>query len=461
MISPLRLFGASRLGFIRIKNEVHQLLLLGLPIVLTQLAQSSMGFVDTLIAGQYSSLDLAAVGLGSSIWLPIFLASSGILMATTPLVAHSTGRDQGQKITSILIQGVWVVAILSIISVSLIYKGDTILNLMEVDSALTDTTLSYLHAIVWGFPAMILYQLIRSYFEGLGKTRPAMYIACIGLLLNIPLNYIFVFGKLGFPEMGAAGCGLASAIVMWITLALGVYLLVKSETLKIPKVEKLIWFNPHELIQYLKLGIPIGFSILIEITMFCVIALLLAPLGTTIVAAHQITMTFTGLVFMIPLSLSIACTIRIGQQLGASKAEEAKLSVKVSMGLATVFAVLTSLMIALFSENIASLFTSETPLIVLASNLLLIAALFEISDGLQVTAAGALRGYKDTSVPLLIVFIAYWLIGLPLGYLLALTDILIPRLGAAGFWYGLVVGLSVSALLLITRLKSVARRELA
>lgn len=447
--------------FLRIKQEAHQLLMLGLPIIFTQLAQSSMGFIDTLVAGQYNSLDLAAVALGSSIWLPIFLASSGILMATTPLVAHAIGSEQNQKIASILSQGLWVVLFLAILSVVLITHADTVLHVLDVDELLSNKTMDYLGAIVWGFPAMILYQLLRSYFEGLGKTRPAMYIAGLGLLLNIPLNYILVFGKFGFPELGAAGCGWASAIVMWVMLALGVTLLLKSATLKVPKHAGFIWFHLTEFLQYLKLGIPIGFSILIEVTMFCVIALLLAPLGTTIVAAHQITMTFTGLVFMIPLSLSMASTIRIGQKLGANQPHDAKLAAQVTMGLATLFAIVTSVLIAIFSENIASIFTPEAPLIAMASNLLLIAALFEISDGLQVTAAGALRGYKDTTVPLIIVVVAYWVIGLPLGYLLALTDLIIPRLGAAGFWYGLVAGLSVSALLLIMRLKHVSHRALA
>ncbi|WP_293267594.1 MATE family efflux transporter [Neptunomonas sp.] len=438
-------------------KEVKILLALGFPIMLTQLAQASMGFVDTLIAGQYSTLDLAAVALGSSIWLPIYLAATGILMATTPLVAFASGSQTTHGVLSIFRQGLWVALALGILSVLILNSTTWILDFMRVEPSLATKTKEYLHAISWGFPALLLYQLLRSYFEGLGKTRPAMRIAFLALLLNIPLNYIFVFGKMGFPELGAAGCGWASALVMWVMLALGTTAIKRNPQLKLPEETEPCWIDFHALFNYLKLGIPMGFAILIETSMFSVIALLLAPLGTLVVAAHQITMTFSGLIFMIPLSIAMACTIRIGQLTGAKKPKEAWFSAKAGILVTTSIALLTSVVIWLLATHIAQIFTTEQYLIELAASLLLIAALFEISDALQVTAAGALRGYKDTTIPLVIVFIAYWVIGLPLGYVLSLTDIILPAMGAAGFWYGLVIGLSVSAILLMIRLRRVAK----
>ncbi|SFG11981.1 MATE family efflux transporter [Neptunomonas qingdaonensis] len=425
--------------------------------MLTQIAQASMGFVDTLIAGQYNTLDLAAVALGSSIWLPIYLAATGILMATTPLVAFAMGSKQPETVLSIFKQGIWVAATLGVISVILLNSATWVFEVMKVEEPLALKAQEYLYAISWGFPALMFYQLHRSYFEGLGQTRPAMHIALLALLLNIPLNYLFVFGKMGFPELGAAGCGWASALVMWLMLACSRVALKKSPQLRLPNALHSHWFDAPALLSYLKLGVPMGFAILIETSMFCVIALLLAPLGTLVVAAHQITMTLSGLVFMIPLSMAMACTIRIGQLSGAAEHENAWFSAKSSLLITTSIAVLTSISILLFARYIAYIFTSEQQLIELAVSLLLIAALFGISDALQVTAAGALRGYKDTSIPLLIVFIAYWIIGLPLGYVVALTDLIIPALGAAGFWYGLVIGLSVSAALLLIRLRRVAQ----
>ncbi|WP_028470438.1 MATE family efflux transporter [Neptunomonas japonica] len=437
--------------------EVKALLALGFPIMLTQIAQASMGFVDTLVAGQYSTLDLAAVALGSSIWLPIYLAATGILMATTPLVAFASGSKTTNGVLSIFRQGIWVAITLGIISVFILNSTTWILDFMRVEASLAAKTQEYLQAISWGFPALLLYQLLRSYFEGLGKTRPAMRIAFLALVLNIPLNYLFVFGKLGFPELGAAGCGWASALVMWVMLACGLAAIQRNPLLQLPNETNPRWLDIQELLNYLKLGIPMGFAILIETSMFSVIALLLAPLGTLVVSAHQITMTFSGLIFMIPLSIAMACTIRVGQLSGANEPKSAWFSAKVAVLVTTSIALFTSITIWLLATNIAQIFTSEPYLIELAASLLLIAALFEISDALQVTAAGALRGYKDTSIPLLIVFIAYWVIGLPLGYILGLTDLLLPAMGAAGFWYGLLIGLSVSAVLLIVRLKRVAQ----
>ncbi len=441
------------------RHEIKQLLALGSPIIVTQLAQAAMGFVDTLVAGQYSTLDLAAVALGSSIWLPLFLTCTGLLMATTPLVAHATGAGQLQSIVTFFRQGLWISLLCGIGCVAFLFSADWILNVMSVEQDLAAKTMEYLKAIAWGFPALLLYQLLRSYFEGLGKTRPAMHIALFALLANIPLNYIFVFGKLGFPEMGAAGCSWASAAVMWMMLALGWAVMHYKTQLHLPRFT-LPWIDLRAFGQFLRLGIPMGISILIESSMFSVIALLLAPSGVLIVASHQITMTFTGLIFMIPLSLAIACTIRVGQMNGAGNPSAAWFTAKAAMVLTSCIALITSISIWLLARPIAELFTSEAAVISMASSLLLIAALFEISDALQVTAAGALRGYKDTSYPLLIVFIAYWVIGLPLGYILGLTDLLIPAIGAAGFWYGLVIGLSVAALLLIIRLKRVAHRAI-
>lgn len=449
MINLLRLFC----------SESRQLLMLGAPIIITQLAQASIGFVDTLVAGQYATLDLAAVALGFSIWSPLFLTCIGIIMATTPLVAHASGAVEPDKIVTTFRQGLWVALLCSGASIGLLYQADSVLTYLQVDAPLAAKTMNYLHAIAWGFPGILFYQLLRSYFEGLGKTRPAMLIALLALLANIPLNYLLVFGYWGFPELGAVGCGLASALVMWMMLACGLFMLHRCSGLQLPQ-RPARWIDLIALGQFLKLGVPMGIAILIESSMFSVIALLLAPLGTQVVAGHQITITVTGLIFMIPLSLSMACTIRVGQQLGRNAVQGARRSAASAVTLTALIAVLTSIGMWHFAGTIAQLFSDEPAVILLATRLLMIAALFEISDAMQVTAAGALRGYKDTAIPLLFVCTAYWLIGLPLGYTLAMTDYLIPATGAAGFWYGLIVGLTIAALMLAGRLIKVSGRAL-
>jgi MATE family multidrug resistance protein len=438
-------------------KELKHLMVLVLPIMLTQIAQSSMGFVDTLVAGRYSADALAAVALGASFWIPLFLTCTGVMMAATPMVAHEVGAQQKDKIPSIVQAGLWIAMALGVLAFFFLRNVGPILHWMNVPEQLANDTQAYLSAISWGLPAVMSYQLFRAYFEGLGQTRPGLIVALGAAVLNVPLNVIFVFGYFGAPEMGGAGCGVASAVCMWVSviatalmqrysprLALGTSILTRPD-----------W---SQIGQLLKLGLPIGIAIFVETSMFSVIAILLAPSGTVVVAAHQITLTFTSQVFMIPLSFALASTIRIGTFLGAKESAAAWLTAKTVLITSGLVAIVTSTLVWFFAKEIALVFTDNLAVIELAISLLMIAALFEISDALQVTTAGALRGYKDTRVPLYLVCFAYWGIGLPLGYLLALTDTLLPAMGAAGFWYGLLIALSVAAVLLIIRLFRINKR---
>lgn len=413
-----------------------------------------MGFVDTLMAGRYNATDLAAIALGSSIWLPIFLASQGILMAATPLVAHLVGANKEQYSSRTLHQGLIIVICLSLLTIFVLHNCNPILIWMGVEPKLTALTNEYLAAISWGFPALLLYQLIRSYVEGFGKTQPAMKISILGLLCNIPLNYVLIYGELGFPELGGVGCGWASAIVMWLMFFSALIYLIKSPTFK--QINPLAnWSLPQAsaLKAFLKLGLPIGVALLIEVSMFSVIALLLADLGEVMISSHQITLSFTGMIFMLPLSISLALTIRVGHQLGANLPKEARYSAMSGLIITLSTALFSSTLMAIFATPIAALYTTELNIIQIASSLIMVAALFQFSDAIQITCSGALRGYKDTLMPLLLVFIAYWLIGLPSGYILGKTDLIVTPMGPKGFWIGLLIGLTIGAILLLFRLQ--------
>ncbi|WP_255482916.1 MATE family efflux transporter [Marinobacterium marinum] len=441
--------------------EVRYLLRLGWPIMVAQLAQNAMGFVDTLMAARAGTEDLAAIALGSSLWLPVFLALAGILMATTPLVAHLVGAGRDSETRLPLQQAFWVAAGLGLLGVIILRNANPVLDLLQLAPGLQHKTQDYLDAISWGFPAFLFYQVMRSYCEGFGKTHPVMRIAVLGVLCNIPLNYVLIFGKLGLPELGGVGCGYATAVVMWIMLSTAVFYLLKSQHFK-----PLRLFNdwqpprPEQLLQLLKLGVPIGFSLLIEASMFCVLALMLAPYGETVIAANQITISYTGMIFMIPLSIAMALTIRVGQLVGRGEPVEARHAAQTGI-LITLFVALFSCSLSLLlARQITGLYTSSEEILTLATTLISIAAVFQFSDALQVSAAGALRGYKDTSIPLVMVFIAYWLVGLPVGYILGFTDWLRPPLIAAGLWYGLLIGLSVGAVLLSNRLARISRQAI-
>ncbi len=417
-----------------------------------------MGFVDTLMAGRYGSTDLAAVALGSGIWLPLFLASQGLLMATTPTVAHLVGANKENQTRSTLHLGALIAIALSILSIVLLHNASLLLAFMGVEARLAQLTQAYLEAIGWGFPAVLLYQLMRSYIEGFGKTQPAMKISILGLLCNIPLNYILIYGKLGLPEMGGVGCGWATAIVMWIIFFSAVSYLLKSPSFKTIRPLSHWQLAPfQEFVQFIKLGLPIGVALLIEVSMFSVIALLLADLGETIVAAHQITLSFTSLIFMLPLSISLTLTIRVGHNLGADLPQAARHTALTGLCITLILALFSSSLMALFAENIAALYTADRPIIEIATTLLMIAALFQFSDAIQITCSGILRGYKDTTTPLLLVFVAYWIVGLPSGYILGKTSLITQSMGPLGFWIGLLLGLTIGAVLLFTRFLWISR----
>ncbi len=412
-----------------------------------------MGFVDTIMSGHYDSTDLAAVSLGSGIWLPIFLAFQGILIATTPIVAHVVGAGRPTETKAPLHLGALIAAVLTLIAMLLMNNCKGLLELMGVTPQLTAITHDYLKAISWGFPALLFYQLLRSYIEGFGKTKPAMKISIIGLLCNIPLNYLLIYGKFGLPELGGVGCGWATAIVMWVMLFASVAYLFFSPEFK-PLSLFSHWNRPtfKETSIYLKLGLPIGLALLIEVSMFSIIALLLADLGEVMIASHQVTLSFTGLVFMLPLSISMALVIRVGHQLGSGAPNGALFSVKMGLLITLCLATLSSSLMWFFSSEIVQLYTQDNRIIEIASSLIIIAAMFQFSDAIQITSSGALRGYKDTLIPLILIFISYWVIGLPLGYLLAKTELLFPEMGPKGFWIGLLTGLTIGAILLLTRL---------
>lgn len=412
-----------------------------------------MGFVDTVMAGRYNATDLAAVALGSSIWLPIFLACQGLLMATTPLVAHLVGANKTNQTKDTFHQGILIALILCFISILFLNNCDPILNMMGVETELARLTSDYLTAISWGFPALLLYQLIRSYVEGFGRTQPAMKISILGLCCNIPLNYALIYGKFGLPEMGGVGCGWATAIVLWVMCLTAVIYLLKAPTFaQLAPLTQWRWPKGQDLKGFLALGLPIGLALLIEVSMFSVIALLLADLGEVMIASHQITISFTGLIFMLPLSISLALTIRVGHQLGAQNPHGAKFSAYTGLLITLSLALLSSTLMALYSKPIAGLYTSDQLIIEIATLLIIIAALFQFSDAIQITCSGALRGYKDTTVPLFLVFIAYWVVGLPSGYVLGKTDLIYPAMGPKGFWIGLLIGLTIGAILLLSRL---------
>ena len=445
----------------RVRIELRTLLALATPIIIAQLAYTAVGFVDTVMSGRYSARDLAAVALGNSIWVPVFLLMTGILLATTPKVAQRFGAGQHAEIGPLVRQALWLALAVGTLAGGLLWNAEFVLHLMKVDADLIEPTMGYLHGVAFGMPCVALFHVLRCYSDGLGRTRPAMVVGLLGLLANIPLNYVLIYGKLGLSPLGSTGCGWATALAMLFML-LGMLWWIRrapayAATTPLQRFEGPDWTLIKRL---LGIGLPIGIAVFAESSIFAVIALLIGGLGATVVAGHQIALNFASLVFMIPYSIGMAATVRVGQALGRGDPREARFAAGVSIVTALAYACLSATCMLLMLEPIARIYSSAPEVIEVAVALIIYAALFQFSDAIQVTAAGALRGYQDTRATMILTLFAYWGIGLPVGYLLGLTDLLGAASGPAGLWQGLIVGLTCAALMLTLRLKISASRRI-
>ncbi|RLT88830.1 MULTISPECIES: MATE family efflux transporter [unclassified Ketobacter] len=443
------------------RQECRRILLLAMPIVVAQFAQTANGFVDTVMAGRVSPDDLAAVAVGSAIWVPVFLFLVGVMQGLTPFVSQYRGQRSHQAIGGLVQQGLWLALPLGGLGFLLLRNMEPVLSLMEVDNAIRPMIIAYLQGLSWGFPAITLFLALRSLTEGMSFTTPVMVVSLIGLAVNVPVNYVLIYGKLGFPAMGGVGCGWATSIVMWLMLVLMVqYCVIFDRKQETGLFRRFAWPDSVVLKSILKLGLPIGLSIFIEVSLFCVIALFIAAIGAQVVASHQIALNVASMLFMIPLSLSLALTVRVGTNLGMSNAEGVQRSILSGLAIILVIAVVNSSVMILFRTQVAGIYTDDAVVIEMAAGLLLFAALFQISDCLQVSANGVLRGMKDTAWPMLMTILAYWCLGLPVGYILGLTDWVVPAMGARGFWIGLVAGLTAAAIMLSLRVIWRFRRAL-
>ncbi|WP_200286945.1 MATE family efflux transporter [Pantoea ananatis] len=436
-------------------TEARQLLALAIPVILAQVAQTAMGFVDTIMAGAVSATDMAAVAVGTSIWLPAILFGHGVLLALTPTIAQLNGSGRRERIAEQLRQGFWLAFFLSLLIMLVLWNaGYVIRSMHDIDPLLAEKAEGYLHALLFGAPGYLFFQVMRNQCEGLSKTKPAMVLGFLGLMLNIPLNYIFIYGHFGMPALGGVGCGVATASVYWAMFFCMRFWVRRMRSMRDIRVESR-WSAPSRVIlqRLTGLGLPVALALFFEVTLFAVVALLVSPLGIVNVAGHQIALNFSSLMFVLPLSLGVAATIRVGYRLGQGSTEQARVAAWTAQGVGVSMAVITAIFTVTFRHQIARLYNDNPAVVTLAAQLMMLAAIYQISDSIQVIGSGILRGYKDTRSIFFITFIAYWLLGLPSGYILALTDWVVPRMGPAGFWCGFIVGLTSAAVMMLWRVR--------
>jgi len=441
------------------RHEATLLLKLTGPILLAQLSQTSMGFVDTVMAGRVGPVDLAAVAVGSSLFFPIFLFLVGLLSAVTPLTAQAHGRRDSADIFHSLQQGIVVGLICGILSMILMWQLSPLFSILHISPEIASPAKRYLFAVSWGMPFAGVFLALRSGGEGVSMTRLSMLAGFSGLAVNIVANYVLIFGKLGLPAMGGVGCGWATAISMFTMMLTMAFLLQKSRVEGVSdlfrRLDPTIW---KSIGQFLALGMPIGLSLFVECSIFAIISLLIAQFGAEIVSAHQIALNFTSLLFMIPLSLSMALSIRVGFSVGRNQSLRLKRIVQTGLFLALCFACVTCFFIITCADIITLLYTKDIAVRKIAVHLLFFAALFQLSDAIQVNCCGALRGCKDTKIPMVLMIFAYWGIGLPVGYAIGTFGFGPIDSGAEGFWIGLIIGLTFSAILQGRRLYKTVNR---
>ncbi len=429
--------------------EIKKLFQLMLPILVTQFAQAGLGLIDTIMAGHLSPTDLAAIAVGVGLWIPIMLLFSGIMIATTPLVAEANGARDFNNIPTIARQSLWMAFMLGILAMLVLQLMPFLLPLFGVPENLRPKAGLFLHAIGLGMPAVTMYAALRGYSEALGYPRPVTAISLLALLVLVPLNMIFMYGLGPIPALGSAGCGFATSILQWLMLiALAGYIYKGHAYRKTQVFSQWEKFNPVWAKRILKLGFPIGLAIFFEVSIFSTGAIILSPLGETVVAAHQIAISVTSQLFMIPMSLAIALTIRVGMYYGEKNWHAMRKVQHLGLITATVFAVLTMLVMWIFRSEIVAVYTRDLAVTHMALYLILFAIAYQLMDAWQVSAAGCLRGMQDTKGPMWITLLAYWVIAFPVGIYLARFT----RMGAAGVWTGLIVGLSVACVLLLLRL---------
>ncbi|MCQ8876590.1 MATE family efflux transporter [Pseudoalteromonas shioyasakiensis] len=440
--------------------EAKRLISLAIPVFLAQVTLVLMSVVDTIMAGQVSPVDLAALSIATGVWNPAMLALQGILLALTGIIAQFSGANDKQGIGHYFQQGLYLAGILSVIGFSIAYFADLVILKLDTSPAIAAMAFDYIHFVKWGIVGFLVFSVYRNITEGMGMTKPAFYISLIGLAVNIPANYIFIHGKLGMPALGGAGCGIATALVFTAMAVAQVIYCQLSD--KIYAKNLLANFKAPQLSTMwtiTKVGIPISLATFFEVTLFACIPLFIAHLGAVAVAGHQIAASVTTLLFMMPLSLSIAISIRIGNLYGQHHFEQLKKALSTSYILAIMIALLLATITYFGRHMISQLYTDDVHVIALATSIMVLACIYQLPDALQVAANGVLRGLKHTAPISYITFISYWLIGFALGYVLARTDLIVPAMGPHGFWIGIIVGLTVAAILLMLTVAKRFKRE--
>jgi MATE family multidrug resistance protein len=440
----------------RLARELGATVRLAAPLVLGQLSAIGMNVIDTVLAGHLDGHTLGAVAVGTNVWVLAIVAIIGTMMALQPSIAQLHGAGRNDEIGPLFRQALWLAVPLGIIlGLIAAFAGPLLFNLMEVDTSLTADATRFVRAVAFGAPALTVFFVLRGLSEGFGLTRPTMYFSLLGLSLLGPIGYVLMYGAFGVPRLGAFGCGIATAIVLWLQcIAFAIYVARRRRYRDLHLLARFDRPDLRALGELLRIGVPMGITLLMEAGLFVAVALTIGKLGADIIASHQIALNVASVAFMVPLGIAMATTVRVGHAKGRGDGFGVRQAAAVGMMLTLGVQIFSAGLMFALPQAIASLYTNDATVVALAAQLLVLAAIFQLSDGIQAASNGALRGLKDTRVPMLITSFAYWGVGMPVGWWLAFHI----GLGARGMWMGLIAGLSVAAVLLTLRFWGIAMK---
>lgn len=430
------------------RREIRDTLHLAIPVVLTRLGGVAMGIVDTIMVGRLGDEALSAVALGNALSFTVLIACLGTLTALDPVVSQAYGAGRRDECGRATHHGAFLALLLTLPTMLFLSQARPILSVLGQSDALVHATSEYVHAINFGVLPFLLYIVLQQFMQGISRPRPAAVVIIVANALNVFANWIFIYGNLGAPALGATGSAWATTICRWAMLVmLAAYVFgrphLRPYLTRIPP-----WPPDRRLLSRLaRLGLPAGTQFGMEVGVFASAAVLMGWLGTLELAGHQIAINLCSTTFMVPLGFSSTAAVRVGQALGRGDVDGARRAAATAFVLGVGFMGAAALAFFTRPEFFVRIYTDDPELVAMGVSLLLVGAAFQLSDGTQTIAIGALRGAADTRFPMLVAMVAYWLIGLPLGYLLAFHWGFGPR----GLWWGLTCGLTLVGVTLALR----------
>lgn len=440
-----------------LRDHINTTFHLAYPVMLSQLGQVSVGVADSMMVGRLGALPLAASSLGNSIFFVLMMFGIGISMGITPLISNADGKGKTKRISRLFSHGLWINVVTSILLTIVVLGLSQGLHFLNQPEDVVVLAIPYLLIITASLLPMMVFQTFKQMAEGLSQTKQAMYITILCNVINVFLNWVLIWGYLGAPALGLNGAGWATLISRVLMMVLmGGYILYSKRYQTYNLSFSIRNASLPMISRILKIGVPTGFQFIFEVSAFSAAAIMMGWIGVNALAGHQIALNLASISYMMATGLATAGMIRVGNQIGKGNIKAMREAGMVVFGMVIAFMFFAAVLFVGARFYLPTLYIDDPEVIALSASLLIIAGLFQLSDGVQVVGLGVLRGMEDVKVPTLVTLMAYWVLGLPLGYLFAFEF----GMAEKGIWYGLLIGLSITAVMLFYRFRTLSKKRL-